>query len=76
MARKDRILSSFLLHPLLIEKYNIKGPLPGTMREAKETNEPIIAAIATIVDATEPPANTSDAALYNLINKYLNTCAL
>lgn len=76
MARKDRILSSFLTHPLLIEKFDIKGPLPDTVREAKESNEPIIAAIAIIVDATEPPANTSDAALYNLVNKYLNTCAL
>ena len=76
MARRDEILSSFLSHPLLEEKYGIKGQLPSTVREAKESNEPIIAAIASIVDATESSANISDAALYKLINQYFNTCAL
>lgn len=76
MARKDRILSSFLSHPLIMEKYGILGPLPNSVREAKDSNEPIVAAIARIVDATESPSNTSEAGLYNLINKYLNTCAL
>jgi len=75
MARKDRILSSFLSHPLLAERFG-DTTLPSTVREAKESNEPIVAAIANIVDATETPTGISDAALYNLINKYLNTCAL
>ncbi len=76
MARKDRILSSFLTHPLIADKYGLSSPLPSTVREAKESNEPIVAAIARIVDATEPPANAADAALFKLITQYLNTCVL
>lgn len=72
MARKDDILSNFLAHDLLKDKYGLKGPMPQTVREALKSDETIIATIAQIVEASEEKTPISDAALRNKVTQFLN----
>ncbi len=73
MARKDKILRSFLEHDTLKSKYEIKDKdLPKTVREAKDSEVPIIKTIALIVEKLESSNSTTDSALYTFITKYLN----
>lgn len=73
MARKDEILSSFLKHEMLKEKYELKkSDIPSTVREALNSDNAIVKAIALIVDGLESPTQISDAALRNQITQFLN----
>lgn len=74
MARKDKILSSFLEHDILKSEYKIKGKdIPKTVREATNSEEPIIKTIALIVEKLEASDSISDSALHKLVTQYLNT---
>lgn len=73
MARKDEILCSFLKHEMLTSKYELKkSEIPSTVREALNSDIPIIKAIALIVDGLESPTQITDSALRNQIIQYLN----
>jgi len=77
MARKDDILKSFLAHRMLKEKYEISvDDMPKTIREATNSNIPIIKAIALIVDNLENSTPISDPQLRILVTQYLNESAL
>jgi hypothetical protein len=77
MARKDEILVTFLNHPLLSEKYNLDvGELPSTLRDALNSDKPIIKAIALIVDGLESNPPMADSVLRTQILQYLNDSAL
>jgi hypothetical protein len=73
MARKDKILKSFLTHEILNRKYRInKEELPDTVSGALNSNEPIIKTIALIIDGLEKSPITTDTELRNTIQQYLN----
>ncbi len=73
MARKDEILSSFLKHEMLKEKYELKkSDIPSTVREALNSDKAIVKAIALIVDGLESPTQITDSALRNQITQFLN----
>jgi hypothetical protein len=77
MARKDDILKSFLSHELLSSKYEIKvDEIPNTVREALNSDKPIIKAIALIVDNLEKNQPVTDVALNTLIRQFLQDNAL
>lgn len=73
MARKDDILKSFLSHKLLETKYGLKKEgLPNTVREALNSNKPIIKAIALIVDGLDGTSTVTDSVLRNQVTQFLN----
>jgi hypothetical protein len=73
MARKDDILQSFLTHELLENKYELKQEeLPKTVREALNSDKPIIKAIALIVDGLDGTSPVTDSVLRNQVTQYLN----
>ena len=73
MARKDEILNSFLKHGLLTSKYKLKkSQLPKTVREALNSDIPIIKAIALVVEGLESSTQITDTVLRNQISQYLN----
>lgn len=76
MARKDNILSSFLSHPLIKEKYEVKGDLPETVKDALISKVPIIRAIALLIENLEVQNPVTDASLKAMINQYLNEAAI
>lgn len=77
MARKDEILCSFLKHEMLTSKYELKkSEIPSTVREALNSDKPIIKAIALIVEGLESPIPITDAALNTQIRQYLQEQAL
>ena len=77
MSRKDEILTSFLEHKVITEKYNIDpGSLPQTVRSALNSDEPIIKAIALIVENLEAASPATDATLRNIVTQYLNEAAI
>ena len=72
MARKDEILHSFLEHDLLKDKYGLSSAkMPKNIREATNSSEPIVKAIALIVDNLENLTPITDVALRNLITQFL-----
>ena len=74
MARKDDILKSFLTHELLESKYELKREeLPQTIREALNSDIPIVKAIALIVEGLEKSPTATDNELRNSVLQYLNT---
>jgi len=74
MARKDDILKSFLTNELLETKYELKKEeLPSTIREALNSDRPIIKAIALIVEGLEKSPSATDNELRNSILQFLNT---
>lgn len=74
MARKDDILKSFLTHELLESKYELKKEeLPSTVREAMNSDIPIIKAIALIVEGLEKSPTATDNELRNSVLQFLNT---
>ena len=74
MARKDDILKSFLTNELLETKYELKKEeLPSTIREALNSDIPIIKAIALIVEGLEKSPSATDNELRNSILQFLNT---
>lgn len=73
MARKDDILRSFLTHELLEKKYELKrDELPITVREALNSDIPIVKAIALIVEGLEKSPSATDNELRNSILQFLN----
>ena len=76
MARKDDILKSFVSHSMIKDKYNITTAIPETIREALTSDEPIIKAIALIIENTETTSPQSDMALYRTVTAYLNTATI
>lgn len=73
MARKDVILKSFLSHQLLESKYNLnKEDLPKTVREALNSEEPIVKAIGLIVNGLDGSSPVTDSILRNQVNQFLN----
>jgi hypothetical protein len=73
MARKDDILKSFLTHELLETKYEFnKEDLPSTIREALNSDKPIIKAIALIVDGLDGTSPVTDSVLRNQVTQFLN----
>ena len=77
MARKDDILKSFLTHELLENKYELKQEeLPKTIREALNSDIPIVKAMALIIDGLEKSPPITDTALNTQIRQYLQDNAL
>ena len=77
MARKDEILSSFLKHEMFADKYKLsKEEIPITIRQALNSNVPIVKAIALVVDGMESQPPVTDSVLRNQILQYLNESAL
>ena len=73
MARKDDILKSFLNHELLTEKYGVQdSDIPTTVREALNSDKPIIKAIALIVEGLDGTTPVTDAVLRQQITQFLN----
>lgn len=73
MARKDDILKSFLTHELLQTKYELKkDELPKTVREALNTDIPIVKAIALIVEGLNGTSPITDTVLRNQVTQFLN----
>ena len=73
MARKDDILKSFLTHELLESKYELKKTdLPSTIREALHSDEPIIKAIALIIEGLDSTSPVTDSVLRNQVTQFLN----
>ena len=73
MARKDEILKNFLNNEILKSKYEVeKSKIPSTVREALFSDEPIIKAIALIVDGLENSIPITDNALRNQVIQFLN----
>ncbi len=73
MARKDDILKSFLNHELLKNKYDFKQEeLPKTVREALNSEIPIIKTIALIVEGLDGIAPVTDSVLRNQVTQFLN----
>lgn len=77
MARKDDILQSFLSHELLESKYELNSDeLPNTVREALNSSDTIVKAIALIVEGLDGTAPVTDTVLRNQITQFLNSEAL
>ena len=73
MARKDEILKSFLAHDILINKYDLNSAeLPSTIREALNSDTPIIKAIALIIEGLDGTSLVTDSVLRNQVTQYLN----
>jgi hypothetical protein len=73
MARKDDILKSFLTHELLESKYDFKKEeLPITVREALNSDKPIVKAIALIVEGLDGTSPVTDSVLRNQVTQFLN----
>jgi hypothetical protein len=73
MARKDTILKSFLNHDLLESKYELdKTDLPTTVREALNSDEAIVKAIALIVEGLDGTSPVTDSVLRNQVTQFLN----
>lgn len=74
MARKDDILKSFLTHELLESKYDLRNEeLPTTIREALNSDIPIVKAIALVVEGLEKSPTATDNELRNSVLQFLNT---
>ncbi len=73
MARKDDILKSFLTHELLESKYELRNEeLPTTVREALNSGNPIVKAIALIVEGLDGTSPVTDPVLRNQVTQFLN----
>lgn len=73
MARKDDILKSFLKHELFEKKYELKKyELPNTVREALNSDKPIVRAIALIIEGLDGVPPVTDSVLRNQITQFLN----
>lgn len=73
MARKDDILKSFLTHELLESKYELRNEqLPTTVREALNSRNPIVKAIALIVEGLDGTSPVTDPVLRNQVTQFLN----
>lgn len=80
MAKKDEIFKSFVTHELLKEKYGItSNTIPSTVREAKNSDIPIIKIFGEIVDSIDSNLDAdkkTDQQTYDLLTRYLSTVEL
>lgn len=77
MARKDKILQTFLSHELLVSKYNISSEDQLlTIREAMQSDKPIIKALAIIVDGLQQSPPETDNSLRKQVLQFLNETAI
>lgn len=75
--RQDKILSSFLQHELLLTKYHLnQAELPTKVRDAINSEIPIVKTIGLIVEALEKQIPETDNSLRNIVLQYLNTAAV
>lgn len=73
MARKDDILKSFLKHELLETEYELnQEDTPSTVREALESDKPIIKAIGLIIEGLDGTSPVTDSVLRNQVTLFLN----
>ncbi|MBS1775347.1 MAG: hypothetical protein JSS64_03600 [Bacteroidetes bacterium] len=73
MARKDDIFKSFLNHELLTTKYELQdSDIPATVREALNSQNPIIKAIALIVEGLDGTTPVTDKVLRDQVTQFLN----
>ena len=73
MARRDKILRSFLEHEKIKSEYKISDKkLPETISEAIKSDEPIIRTVAMMVEALESSKNVNSNDLYKMVTSYLN----
>ena len=74
MIKKDRILSSFLEHHLIKEKYKVANDqIPETVIEALRSEHIIIKAIALFIEGLDGSSSgKSETALRKQIIQYLN----
>lgn len=74
MARKDDILKNFLTHELILNKYQLKPEeLPSTVRDALNSDNPIVKAVSLIVDSLEKSPTATDNELRTSVLQFLNT---
>lgn len=77
MARQDTILNTFLSHKLLREKYHLsQAEQSMTLRDALQSLNPIVKAIALIIEYTESNPPATDATIRTIITNYLATAAI
>lgn len=73
MAKKDDILKNFLTHELFESKYELtQADLPSSIREALKSDEPIIKAIALIIEGLDGTSTVTDSVLRNQVTQFLN----
>lgn len=73
MARKDEILKSFISHEILETKYHLKKEeLPCNVRDALNSEIPIVKAIGIIVEGLDGNSPVTDRVLRDQISTYLN----
>ena len=74
MARKDDILKNFLTHELILNKYQLKPEeLPSTVRDALNSDNPIVKAVSLIVEGLEKSPTATDNELRTSVLQFLNT---
>ena len=79
MAKKDEIFNSFMEHELLKTKYELnREDIPSNVREAKNSNIPIVKLIAEIVDTIDgiDSEKKTDQQAYDILTRYLSTTDL
>jgi hypothetical protein len=79
MAKKDDIFISFMKHELIKSKYELNSEdIPSNVREAKNSNIPIVKIIAEIVDTIDgiDSEKKTDQQTYDIITRYLSTTDL
>ena len=73
MIRKDRILQSFMKHPILKSKYMIEdAQMPNNCLEALNSDVPIIRTLGLIVEELEKKDRASDNSIHQKIRTFLN----
>ena len=73
MARKDDIFKSFLTHELIQSSYKLnKDEQPSTVREALNSDNSIVKAIALIVEGLDGSTPVTDSVLRNQVTQFLN----
>ena len=77
MARKDNILQTFLSHELFELEYSIsEQDKQLSVREALQSDKPIVKALAIIIDGLEKQPPETDNTLRKQVLQYLNDTAV
>jgi len=73
MTRKDKLLKEYMTHPLIQDKYSITSTqIPKSVYEGISSSEPIIKAIAHIINEVEKYPGKSEVEVNQMIRKLLN----
>lgn len=72
--RKDKILQSFLEHPILVNKYEVfkDDPKDLKVRDAMLSSNKVVRALAFIVDTLDSDKSKSHRQIYIQISQLLN----